>query len=91
MNEWSLQEPDIRLHGETAFASYENKGFVQDPAGKRTAVTGSNPPFFASRMDAGSSASFTAAARSSQTATNFRWKALKRLVFLAPPEPRSPP
>jgi ketosteroid isomerase-like protein len=37
--EWSLQEPDIRLHGETAFASYENKGFVQDPAGKRTAVT----------------------------------------------------
>ena len=37
--EWNLQEPDIRLHGETAFASYENKGFVQDPVGKRTAVT----------------------------------------------------
>ncbi len=37
--EWSLQKPDVRLHGETAFASYVNNGFVQDPAGKRTAVT----------------------------------------------------
>lgn len=37
--EWNLQEPDIRLHGDTAFAAYLNTGFVQDPSGKRTAVT----------------------------------------------------
>jgi Calcium/calmodulin dependent protein kinase II association domain len=37
--EWNLQEPEIRLHGETALASYVNSGFVQDPAGMRTAVT----------------------------------------------------
>ena len=37
--EWNLQEPDIRLHGDTALAAYLNTGFVQDPTGKRTAVT----------------------------------------------------
>jgi len=37
--EWNLQEPDIRLHGDTALAAYLNTGFVQDPTGKRSAVT----------------------------------------------------
>ena len=37
--EWNPQEPDIRLHGDTALAAYLNTGFVQDPTGKRTAVT----------------------------------------------------
>lgn len=37
--EWNLQEPDIRLHGDTALAAYLNTGYVQDPAGKQTAVT----------------------------------------------------
>lgn len=37
--EWNPQEPDIRLHGDTALAAYLNTGFVQDPTGKRTAVS----------------------------------------------------
>lgn len=37
--EWNIPEPEIRLHGETAFTSWVNSGFVQDPAGQRTAVT----------------------------------------------------
>jgi hypothetical protein len=55
-------------------------------AAQRTAVTWLESAFllFAGKMDAGSSASITAVAQSSQTATDFRWKALKRLVFLAP-------
>jgi ketosteroid isomerase-like protein len=35
--DWNLREPDIRQHGETAWAAYVNEGFV--PAGRRTQVT----------------------------------------------------
>lgn len=37
--DWNLREPDIRQHGEAAWAAFVNEGFVQDPAGKRTQVT----------------------------------------------------
>ena len=36
--EWNLGEPEIAVHGDMAWATWLNQGFVQDPRGKRDAV-----------------------------------------------------
>lgn len=36
--EWNLGEPEIAVHGDTAWATWLNQGFVQDPPGNRKSV-----------------------------------------------------